>query len=115
MFKTVALLKARQGLSREDFIEHYENRHVPLIRQCLPQICDYRRNFIQQEGAIISVGASAPDFDVITEMWYPDRAAFDEAMAMFPRPEVYERIAQDEERFLDRSKTRLFIVEERQE
>jgi uncharacterized protein (TIGR02118 family) len=112
MFKAIALLKRKAGLSREAFIDYYENNHVPLIRQLQPQICDYRRNFIDMAGAFIYPGATAPDFDVITELWFNSRADYDAAMAEFDNPEVAGRIARDEENFLDRSMTRMFVVEE---
>ena len=112
MFKAIALLKAKPGLSREAFIEYYENCHVPLILELQPQIVEYRRNFLLDDGAIIAPGASAPDFDVITEIWYADRAGYEAAMADYARPEVSSRIVRDEENFLDRSKTRFFLVEE---
>jgi uncharacterized protein (TIGR02118 family) len=113
LFKTIALLKCKSGLSREAFIDYYENHHVPLIRSLLPQICGYRRNFVDPEGAFINEGAAERDFDVITEIWVPDRAAYDAAMALHARPEVAQAIAEDEENFLDRSCTRMFVVDER--
>ncbi len=112
MYKSIALLKCKPGLSREAFIAYYENHHVPLIRSLLPQICGYRRNFIHPDGAFISAGAAERDFDVITELWFPDQAAYEAAMALHDRPEIGGCIASDEENFLDRSRTRMFIVEE---
>lgn len=112
MIKAIALLKCKAGLSRADFIEYYEKRHVPLILELQPQVCGYRRNFIDLAGAFIYPGTTAPDFDVITELWYADRAAYDAAMAAAETAEIADRIARDEENFLDRSKTRMFLVEE---
>src|SRR5690242_19124063 len=114
MFKSIALLKAKAGLTREQFIEYYETRHAPLMRQLLPQIIEYRRNFIDLKDAFIFEGATAPDFDVITEIWYADRAAYDDMVVTASRPDVAKRMADDEANFLDRSKTRMFIVDERQ-
>jgi uncharacterized protein (TIGR02118 family) len=113
MYKSIALLKAKPGMSREDFVRYYETRHAPLIRSLLPQIVEYRRNFIDLEGAFIFEGASAPDFDVITEIWYQDRAAYDAMVATVMKPEIDKQIAEDEARFLDRSKTRMFVVDEK--
>ena len=113
MYKSIALLKRKPELSREDFIAYYENNHVPLIRRLLPGIRGYRRNFIEPEGAFVSADAAARDFDVITELWFADRAAYEAAMAHHERPEVAGAIAADEENFLDRSKTRMFVVDER--
>ncbi len=112
MIKTIALLKCKAGLSREDFIRYYETRHAPLILSIAPQVCDYRRNFLVMEGAILAPGLAAPDFDVVTELWYPDRAAFEAAMAAFTDPVNAQRIAADEENLFDRSRTRFFVVEE---
>lgn len=112
MLKTIALLKRKEGLSREAFIGYYENHHAPLMLKLQPAVCGYRRNFIEPEGAFIFPGAAAPDFDVITELWYTDRAAYDATMAELTKEETFARIAADEENFLDRSKTRMFVVEE---
>lgn len=112
MIKAIALLKARAGLPHHDFVDYYETRHVPLIRGLLPEVLDYRRNYLRFEGAVISEGASSPDFDVITEMRFADRASFERMMALATRADVAQRIAEDEEHFLDRSRTRMFLVEE---
>ena len=72
MIKTIAFLKRKAGLTRAAFIHYYETRHAPLILSIAPQICDYRRNFLVPEGAILAPGAAPPDFDVVTELWYPD-------------------------------------------
>jgi uncharacterized protein (TIGR02118 family) len=112
MIKAIAFLKCKAGLSREAFIQYYETRHVPLILSIAPQICDYRRNYLLMKGAILAPGMSAPDFDVVTELWYPDRAAFDMAMAAFTTRVNADRIARDEENLFDRSRTRFFVVDE---
>ena len=81
MIKNIAFLKCKPGLTRQAFIHYYETRHVPLILSIAPQICDYRRNFLVHDGAILAPGAAVPDFDVVTELWYPDQAAYNAAMA----------------------------------
>lgn len=113
MIKTIAFLKRKAGLSREAFIHYYETRHAPLILSIAPQICDYRRNFLIHEGAIIPAGAATADFDVVTELWFPDEAAFAAAMAAFTDPENAQRIAADEAHVFDRAYTRFYTVEER--
>jgi uncharacterized protein (TIGR02118 family) len=112
MIKTIAFLKCKAGLTREAFIHYYETRHAPLILSIAPQICDYRRNFLVAGGAIVAAGAAAPDFDVVTELWYPDKAAFAAAMAAFTDPVNAQRIAADEEHVFDRAHTRFYTVEE---
>ena len=112
MIKTIAFLKRKAGLSREQFIDYYETRHAPLILSIAPQVCAYHRNFLVREGAILAAAGDV-DFDVVTELWYPDAAAFAAAMAAFTDPANAARIAADEEHVFDRSATRFYTVEER--
>jgi hypothetical protein len=112
MIKAIALLKMKVGLTRAQFIDYYETRHVPLILSIAPQICGYRRNFIEADGAILGVAAAARDFECLTELWFPDAVAFGAAMAAFADPANAERIAADEENVFERAFTRFFTVEE---
>ena len=52
------------------------------------------------------------DFDIMTELAFPDRAAFLAWMAQLSGPGVGEQVAVDEAKFLDRSRTRAYVVEE---
>lgn len=109
MTKSIALLRRRADLSRQQFIDYYERRHAPLILSLLPGIVEYRRNFALFDGAYVNPGAAPFDFDVVTELWFAD---YDAAMAVAVLPDVAARIAADEANFLDRSATRMFVVEE---
>jgi hypothetical protein len=113
MFKCIALLKRKPDLSREAFIDYYETQHAPLIRRLLPGIIDYRRNYVDLEGAFIFPEAAPIDFDVITEIWLADRPAYDRFTAAAGEPDIARQIAEDEENFLDRGASRMIVVEER--
>ncbi len=113
MYKVIALLARRADLGHAAFIEYYESRHAPLILELMPGIRGYRRNFLVPAGMIVQAGGAAPDFDVVTELWFADRAAFESAMRAFDDPGVMERLAQDEANLFDRSRTRFIAVEER--
>ena len=78
-------------------------------------IVEYRRSYVDLTGAILSDGVAPPDFDVVTELWFKDRAGYEAMLAGPGNPEVAKRVADDEERFLDRAKTRFFVVDERTE
>lgn len=109
--KVIALLRKKEGLSREAFIAYYETRHAPLIHSLLPHIADYRRNYVDRDGAFSSAVA-AIDFDSVTEMRFASRAHYDAFLAVASEPEVAARIAQDEENVFDRAATRMFVVDE---
>jgi len=111
MLKCIALLKRREGMSREAFIDYYETRHAPLIASLAPQILDYRRNFVAADGRFEF--GTAIDFDCVTELFFADRAAYELFAARCAEPEVAQRIADDEEHVFDRAASRMMIVEER--
>jgi len=102
MTKLIAFLKSSPRLSREQVIEYYETRHVPLICSIMPGILDYRRNFLSEP-----VG----EFDIVTEVTFADQAAFDTAMAAATA--AMDKIAEDESNFLDNSVTKLVLADER--
>lgn len=110
--KVIAMLRKREDLSREAFIRYYDENHAPLILSLLPGIVEYRRNFTVFDGAYVNENAAPFDFDVLTEIRFASRAAYDAAMQVAADPDVARRIAEDEENFLDRSGTRMFVVEE---
>jgi hypothetical protein len=113
MLKVIALITRKPGLSRTDFINHYETGHAPLARKCFPQIVQYRRNFVDMQGAIMAPGIPDPDFDSVTEIWYRDRAAYDEMLSTHFSTDIQRTIEEDEKKFLDQSMTRFFVVDER--
>lgn len=112
MHKAIVLLKKKDGLTREQFIEYYENVHVPLIRRLLPSIGEYRRNYLDLSLGTRPDPVRHPGFDVITEIWFPDSTAWEQFIADARNPEVAAAIAEDELNFLDRSANRSIGVDE---
>jgi len=116
MIKQVDLFSKKPGMSAEDFKNHYENRHVPLLMGLIPRFAQYRRNFIipgaTVEGAHIADTPPPPKFDVITEVWFDDQATFEKLIDDLKNPAVGDPIAKDEENFFDRSKMVIFAMEE---
>lgn len=111
-FKVISLLKARADIDRARFRDYYETNHAPLILELMPNILGYRRNYVAADGGIAFDGAPPFGYDAITEIWFHDRAAYEHALAVLMQPANAARLAADEEAFLDRSRTRLLVVEE---
>lgn len=107
MITTIALLKARPGLTHDEFVDHYENHHVPLILSLAPAPSAYSRTYLP---APAERGAEA-DFDVMTRLRFEDEAARALWLARVYAPG--SGVAEDEERFLDRTRTRSWAVDER--
>jgi len=111
MFSVVAFLTKRQGIEMQAFIDHYENKHVPLICSLAPTPIVYKRRYLMPGEELTKEGGGV-DFDVVTELGFPDRAAFLAWMARLSAPGAAEQVAADEARFLDRSRTRAYVVDE---
>jgi len=110
VLKLLAFIRAREDLSRNAFIDHYENHHVPLVRRLLPMVGEYRRNYVDPD---LTVAGSQPvDYDVVTELLFEDRAALDAFWQTIRRPDVIAAIREDEAKFLQSEKTRLVGVVE---
>ena len=113
MIKCIALLKRRPDISHAEFVDYYENNHAVLMASLFPEFVKYHRNYVDRAGAYIYPQAGPLDFDVVTELWFEDRAAYDKSMATAADPEIAKRIAEDEENLFDRGYTRMFIVDEK--
>jgi uncharacterized protein (TIGR02118 family) len=114
-FKAMAVMAKKPGLSKSEFIDYYENHHVPLIKSMFGGIAEYRRSYVDLTGAILAPEVEKPDFDVVTELWFKTRGDYEAMLAGPGDPTVSQKVADDEARFLDRSKTRFFIVDEHAE
>jgi uncharacterized protein (TIGR02118 family) len=112
MFKVIILIAKKPGMAREDFAHHYETVHVPLVHRLVPQLVEYRRNYLDPAGMMTMPGAAATDFDSITEMWFNDRAGYEEMGALNADPVKGALLAEDAALFMDATKTRMFVVGE---
>src|SRR5689334_16981870 len=96
MFKWVALIKRKRGMSRQAFIDHYENVHVPLLKSLLPPMAAYRRNYVRFDDPIVHVDGRQGDgdessFDVITECIFANRDDAKAVMDAFQNPDILAR------------------------
>jgi uncharacterized protein (TIGR02118 family) len=112
MFKVFGFLTRREGMQMQDFIDYYENKHVPLICNLAPTPSLYKRRYVVRGDELTQEGGTV-DFDVMTELGFLDRAAFLAWMAQLSGPEAGPQVAADEAKFLNRSRTRAYVVDER--
>lgn len=110
MFKILAFLAKKPGLTTAAFIDYYENHHVPLVCSLGAPPPTYRRNYLRRDAPLLP--GDAIGFDVVTEQAFPDRAAFESWLALVQAPGNRERVQEDEARFLDPSRYFAYVVEE---
>jgi hypothetical protein len=114
MMKIVILIKKKPGMSREDFIHHYETSHAVIGKRLLGHLWvkyvrNYPKGLMEYQPEETSVDDS---YDAVTEIWLKDEAAMEEMARIINLPENNKIILEDEEKFQDRLKTRLLIVDE---
>ncbi|TNF04583.1 MAG: hypothetical protein EP321_07030 [Sphingomonadales bacterium] len=114
MPKIVILIKKKPGMSREDFIHHYETSHAVIGKRLLGHLwTKYVRNYPMSLMEYQPEDNSVEDsYDAVTEIWLKDQAAVEEMARIINLPENNKVILEDEEKFQDRLATRLLMVEE---
>jgi uncharacterized protein (TIGR02118 family) len=112
MFKVVAFLVKKDGMSIEEFSNYYENHHVPLVLSIASPPLVYKRRYLTRSNELTQSG-NVVDFDAITEIGFEDEASFHENwLTPLVLAETGKAIAEDEEGFIDRAKTRAYMVDE---
>jgi EthD domain len=130
VFKLICMMKRKPGMSRREFRDYYETHHAPMGDVAMANARRYVRRYLQPlselswdkslKDAMLNIGGKdvlgedAAEFDVITEAWFEDRAAFEQAFLAMGRPEFLTQALADEANFLDMTKSRMFTVEERE-
>lgn len=121
MFKIVITMKRKPGLTRAQFIDYYNDRHLPFMSRVLPPLRNakrtHRRNFVTLDDPFLDVVKAGravvadPDFDAMTEVIYETREDAMEMFEVFFRPEYFEEIRKDESNFVDMDSVKFYAVE----
>src|SRR5262249_8807572 len=118
MIKIIICMKRKPGMSQEEFCRYWENEH----RQVLAKVAGtmgIRRNVhnhtvvtAADQRIRLGRGAEMDDYDGVAESWFD---SYDALIAATSTPEGREAarlLAEDEARFIDFSRSRIFFVEE---
>lgn len=105
MIRLIALLPRRPDLTHAEFMEHWLERHAPLIAGC--GVGRHVLRYEQHEVARPD-GWPEPEFDGMTVQWFESPAAFAASLA---EPDN-ALIREDEGRFLDMSRLKWMLTED---
>jgi hypothetical protein len=119
VIKLIFLFKRKPGLTHEQFREHYETSHVPLVHKYLNHLfVDYRRNYVTDvrghDGQTDRGAPSEQDigFDAITELWFENEAAIEEMNRITADEAIGRLFYEDELKFFDRAACRIVTCDE---
>lgn len=105
----ITLLKRREGMSKDDFTAYYETRHRVIGEQVL---AGYASRYIRKHLHPLDGETQDHDADVVLQITFPDRAQMEAFFAHAGAPDIASMIAEDEAKLFDRSRIRVFEVEE---
>jgi hypothetical protein len=103
MDKLLFLFHRKDGLSRDEFFEHYVDVHAPLGLRLTRTMDGYTVNLVDTEGD------DAPD--AITEVWTASAQTFFDPAQSFASPEDAKELMTDHDSFIGPYDT--YLVEER--
>jgi hypothetical protein len=111
MLRAFWLARRHPALSRQEYMDYYENNHVPLGEEAIHgEALSYVRHYLNPAEP----DAAPPVYDCVTEITFPDRASYDRCMArLMANEDLMKRIIEDEKKFIDRDSTVHYVVENR--
>ncbi len=111
MISLIVAARRRSDLTRAQFVDHWINRHAPLVLS-VPEFARYLKRYSlhplasDEEGDSVVLGIAA-DYDGVGELWFESEEAM---VAAFNEPRYLEIIRVDEDRFLDRDACLSFVT-----
>jgi hypothetical protein len=120
MFKRISLFKKKAGLTRDEFIKYYEEKHLPLCMSLLPPPKMHRRNYPVLDDPLGQAmrnnrePAAAPEYDCISEVIHETRQDAEIYFQALSDPKKRALIAADEINFIEPGTFKIFIVEVRE-
>lgn len=98
MIKFTILLRKREGMTQEEFVQYHQDNHAALFKS-LPEVQQHVRKYVQGHTQPVALpGLPPPAYDGTTELWFDDIEAI---AKVFTAPRYLEIIRPDEEKFLD--------------
>ena len=107
MIKSLSLLTRKDGITHQQFVDHWLNVHAPLAH-AVPGLRRYVQSHILEERKRPDIPSTDVEVDGIAELWYDDRDAMARANAS---PEA-KALHADGALFIGRIKS--YVIEEKQ-
>lgn len=118
VFRVVLFVYRKPGLTPEAFLAHYENFHVPLMKELGGSLfpMSHTRRYIsrletstqeedQWNPPVVASGSPSDfSYDAITEMVFESQEAFQAFSELLAKPEIAPKVAEDCAAFLDTSR-----------
>ena len=119
MIKLVMCLRRRDGMTRAEFLDYWENRHAPFFMENAATM--RAKKYVQSQtldsplndGFRESRGME-PEFDGVAEVWFESEQDLMAAMGTAECQQLGPALAEDEGNFIDHARSAAFIVREKE-
>ena len=108
MVRYFFFLKRKEGVSHEQFREHFENVHVKIAdKYFTDKMVKYNRYYISEvtRSPVMGLGSITFDYDCISEWTLPDEETFADIRDILTNGESAREFRTDEARFLNVAET----------
>ncbi len=117
MIKLIMCLHRREGLSREAFMDYWQNSHGPFFMENAAVMRAKRYVQSQTLTSPLNTGmresrGMTEEFDGVAEVWFDSEADLMEAMGSEDMMELGPKLMADENTFIDHSRSCAFLVRE---
>lgn len=115
MINLVWMLRRKDGISKHDFIDYYENHHAELAKQYFGHLYhDYQRiyvneTFVSKANAHSFSKNEEKPYDCITNIVFKNQDDLDKFFLIASDPDVIATMKSDESNFLDDSDVSVYV------
>ena len=117
MIKFVMCITRHPNMTREDFKDYWMNKHGPFFMENASAM--RAKKYVQSQTVNTSLNEGLrnsrgmlPEFDGVAEVWFESEAELIEGMSSPEGQQLGAALLEDEENFIDHSKSSAFIVTE---
>lgn len=117
MIKLVYCVARRSDVAEDEFHRYWLNDHGPLVRGFAAAI--KAKKYIQSHTVAPEINAALeesrglpPAYGGITEVWWDDLESLEAGMSSEEGRAAHQALKEDEAKFIDFSKSRVFMTEE---
>ena len=108
MVRMTVFVRRREDLDHQAFVDHWRNRHGPLIAGT-PALARHIVRYEQHVRHRPDLLSGTEDCDGVAVQWF---TSIDDFVAFMSEPKYAELIAPDERRFLDMDRVEFIITDE---
>lgn len=112
MFRALVLQKRKSGTTMSEFVTAYEASHAPRVAESLVGLKRYIRYYLYPAPYPLYGAVVDPAYDLLSELWFEDRAAYDDAMAQISSSDTFELLSEDVRTLLDPNRVRYALIDE---